>query len=69
MRLISARERIKRVRFEVLTVVPMENTIWDMTPCSLVEVYNHFRGLYLLGGGGGGKKILFFLIFLRKNRV
>jgi hypothetical protein len=37
------------VGFEVFTTVTLENTVlWDMTPCSLVEVYRRFGGTYFL---------------------
>jgi hypothetical protein len=33
------------VRFQVLTVVNMKMAVfWVVAPCSLVEVYHHFRG-------------------------
>jgi hypothetical protein len=35
----------ERIRSEVLTVVII---FWDVVPCSLVEVYRHFRGMYSL---------------------
>jgi hypothetical protein len=52
------------VRFQVFTVVSMKMTVfWDVVPCSLVEVYQCFRGAYYLHQGdetncpdnGGGK--------------
>jgi hypothetical protein len=33
------------MRFQVLTAMSMKVTVfWDVAPCSLVEVYQHFRG-------------------------
>jgi hypothetical protein len=45
------------VRFQVLTAASMNMTVfWDVTPCSLVEIYQRFRGAYCphhrLDGGG-----------------
>jgi hypothetical protein len=35
------------VRFEVLTAVIMKDTVfWNVTPCSLVEVYQRSGGAY-----------------------
>jgi hypothetical protein len=41
-------ERYKnyKVRFQVLTVASMKTAFWDIVPCSLVEVDQHFRGVY-----------------------
>jgi hypothetical protein len=36
-----------QIGFELLTAVAMKSIIlWDVTPCSLVEVYMHLRGIY-----------------------
>jgi hypothetical protein len=50
------------VRFQVVTEASMKMTVfWDDVPCSLVEVYRHFRGAYRLHHQGdysddGGSK-------------
>jgi hypothetical protein len=37
------------MRFEVLTVVAIKNTVfWNVMPCSLVEVYQLISGTYCL---------------------
>jgi hypothetical protein len=37
------------VRFQVLTAASMKMAVnWVVGPCSLVEVYRHFRGAYTL---------------------
>lgn len=37
------------VAFQVLTTVVMKSSIfWDVTPSSLMKVYQHFRGTYCL---------------------
>jgi hypothetical protein len=42
------------VRFQVLTAASMKVTVfWDVTPCSLVEVYRRFRGACCLHHQGG----------------
>jgi hypothetical protein len=45
--LIPVEECMHKVKSEVFTVTTIENTvIWDMTSCSLVEIYSYFRGIY-----------------------
>jgi hypothetical protein len=37
------------VRFQVLTAASMKIIVfWDVAPCSLIEVYQRFRGTYCI---------------------
>jgi hypothetical protein len=52
---------LHQMRFEVLTAVNMKMAVlWAIVPCSLVDVYRHFRGAYCLHhqGDDGGSKLL-----------
>jgi hypothetical protein len=46
------------VRIQVLTVANMKMTlVWDVAPCSLVEIYWRFRGDYIRPDDGDSKHL------------
>jgi hypothetical protein len=45
----SSASYITHVRFEVITTVTVKNAVfWDVTPCSLVEVYRYFGRIFCM---------------------
>jgi hypothetical protein len=56
------------LRFQVLTAAGTKMTVfWDVTPCSLIEIFRRFRGSYL-PDYGGSKHIWNVIRFLRATR-
>jgi hypothetical protein len=44
---IDVQDLYEHMRFEVLTTASIPITVsWDVTPCSLVNKYQHFRGTF-----------------------
>jgi hypothetical protein len=61
IRLLSGRTFLHCVGFEVLTAVSTKMAVfWIVAPCSLVQVYQHFRGpccIYNRPDDGGSKDL------------
>jgi hypothetical protein len=52
---------VEGIRFQVLTAVGTKMAVfWVVAPCSLIEIYQHFRGPCCLQhqGDDGGSKVL-----------
>jgi hypothetical protein len=44
---------LEKFRFEVLNIVSVKSAMsWDVTPCSLVELYGYFGGTYCFHNQG-----------------
>jgi hypothetical protein len=53
------------VRFQVLTAASMKVTVvWDVAPCSLVDIDLRFRGAYCLHHQGNESFTTFMIIFI-----
>jgi hypothetical protein len=63
----------RHVRFEVIIAMIMKSTVlWDVTPCSLVNVKWHFAGswhlhLHSIKWGLAGKKLVIYKMGKRKS--